>query len=81
LAITFDGHDQLPYITGQTDESPRQHFFYVSDDGDLTALRFDNWKLAAPSAERGHRRCPFRDVRNTSARPLSGHRIPDSARQ
>ncbi len=25
--------------------SPRQHFFYVSDDGDLTAVRFDNWKL------------------------------------
>ena len=34
-----------PYMTGQTDESPRKHFFYVSDDGDLTALRFDNWKL------------------------------------
>ena len=29
----------------QTDESPRQHFFYVSDDGDLTALRYDNWKF------------------------------------
>ena len=26
-------------------ESPRQHFFYVSDDGDLTALRYDNWKF------------------------------------
>ena len=25
--------------------SPRRHFFYVSDDGDLTAVRFDNWKL------------------------------------
>ncbi|WP_424741669.1 hypothetical protein [Mycobacterium sp.] len=23
----------------------RQHFFYVSDDGDLTALRFNNWKF------------------------------------
>ena len=26
-------------------QSPRQHFFYVSDDGDLTALRYDNWKF------------------------------------
>ncbi len=43
--VHLDGHDQLAYITGQTDESPRKHFFYVSDDGDLTALRFDNWKL------------------------------------
>ena len=41
----LDGHNQLPYITGEVDESPRQHFFYVSDDGDLTALRFDNWKV------------------------------------
>jgi arylsulfatase A-like enzyme len=30
---------------GEVDESPRQHFFYVSDDGDLTAVRFDNWKV------------------------------------
>ena len=43
--VHLDGYDQLPYLTGETDESPRRHFFYVSDDGDLTALRFDNWKL------------------------------------
>ena len=41
----LDGHDQLDYVTGATDESPRKHFFYVSDDGDLTALRYDNWKF------------------------------------
>jgi arylsulfatase len=43
--VHLDGHNQLDYITGATDESPRQHFFYVSDDGDLTGLRFDNWKI------------------------------------
>ena len=43
--VHLDGHDQLPYLTGEADESPRQHFFYVNDDGDLTALRFDNWKF------------------------------------
>jgi arylsulfatase A-like enzyme len=43
--VHLDGHNQLPYITGEVDESPRQHFFYCSDDGDLTALRFDNWKF------------------------------------
>jgi arylsulfatase A-like enzyme len=43
--VHLDGHNQLPYLTGQVDESPRRHFFYVSDDGDLTALRFDVWKL------------------------------------
>jgi arylsulfatase A-like enzyme len=43
--VHLDGYNQLPYLTGETDVSPRQHFFYVSDDGDLTAVRFDNWKL------------------------------------
>jgi arylsulfatase len=43
--VHLDGHDQLDYITGAADASPRQHFFYVSDDGDLTALRYDNWKI------------------------------------
>jgi arylsulfatase len=43
--VHLDGHNQLPYLTGEAGESPRRHFFYVSDDGDLTALRFDNWKL------------------------------------
>jgi arylsulfatase len=43
--VHLDGNDQLDYITGRTDTSARQHFFYVSDDGDLTALRFDNWKF------------------------------------
>jgi arylsulfatase A-like enzyme len=43
--VHLDGHNQLPYLTGEAPESPRRHFFYVSDDGDLTAVRFDNWKL------------------------------------
>lgn len=43
--VHLDGHNQLDYITGAVDESPRKFFFYVSDDGDLTALRFDNWKI------------------------------------
>ncbi|WP_020013174.1 arylsulfatase [Promicromonospora sukumoe] len=43
--VHLDGYDQLGYLTGATEESPREHFFYVSDDGDLTALRYDNWKI------------------------------------
>ena len=43
--VHLDGHNQLPYLTGESDKSPRNFFFYVSDDGDLTAVRFDNWKL------------------------------------
>jgi arylsulfatase len=43
--VHLDGHNQLEYLTGATPDSQRQHFFYVSDDGDLTAVRFNNWKL------------------------------------
>lgn len=43
--VHLDGHDQLDYLTGQTATSAREHFFYVSDDGGLTAVRFGNWKM------------------------------------
>ena len=43
--VHLDGNNQLPWLTGETDESARNFFFYVSDDGDLTAVRYDNWKL------------------------------------
>src|SRR6476660_4491910 len=43
--VHIDGYDLLPYLTGETTEAPRQGLIYFSDDGDLVALRFDNWKL------------------------------------
>jgi arylsulfatase A-like enzyme len=43
--VHLDGYNMLPYFTGQADKSPREEFFYFSDDGDLTGLRYDNWKL------------------------------------
>lgn len=43
--VHLDGYNFLPYLTGKTKTSPRESFFYFSDDGDLTALRFDNWKV------------------------------------
>jgi arylsulfatase len=43
--IHLDGYNILPLLTGETDESPRHEIFYFSDDGDLTALRYDDWKL------------------------------------
>jgi len=41
----LDGYNILPMLTGETEESPRKEVFYFSDDGDLTALRYDDWKL------------------------------------
>jgi arylsulfatase A-like enzyme len=43
--VHIDGYNMLPYLTGEADESPRRGFIYFSDDGDLLALRFDNWKI------------------------------------
>ncbi len=41
----IDGVNLLPYLTGEVKESPRKLFFYFSDDGDMLALRYDNWKI------------------------------------
>ena len=43
--VHLDGFNLVPYLTGQTPHSPRNSFFYFSDDGDLTGLRYDNYKL------------------------------------
>jgi arylsulfatase len=43
--VHLDGYNQLPHLTGQSAKSARQEFFYFNDDGDLVALRYDNWKL------------------------------------
>jgi len=41
----IDGFNLLPYLTGEVKESPRNFFFYISDDGDMLAMRYDNWKI------------------------------------
>ena len=43
--VHLDGYNILPMLTGETDKSPRKEIFYFSDDGDLTALRYADWKL------------------------------------
>jgi arylsulfatase len=43
--VHLDGYNFLPFLTGETDEGPRNEIFYFSDDGDLTALRYQDWKL------------------------------------
>ena len=43
--VHLDGYNFLPFLTGETQETPRREIFYFSDDGDLTALRYNDWKL------------------------------------
>ena len=42
--VHLDGYNFLPYLTGETETGPRDEIFYFSDDGDLTALRYKDWK-------------------------------------
>ncbi|GAB1308726.1 arylsulfatase [Urechidicola sp. KH5] len=43
--VHLDGYNFLPYLTGQTDESPREEIFYFDDDGGLNAFRYKRWKM------------------------------------
>jgi arylsulfatase A-like enzyme len=67
--VHLDGYNLLPYLTGQEEKSPRQGFMYFSDDGDLVAVRFQNWK------------CVFMEQRASGtleiwAEPFTALRIP-----
>ena len=41
----IDGYNLVPYLTGKEKESPRRLFVYISDDGDILGIRYDNWKV------------------------------------
>jgi arylsulfatase A-like enzyme len=43
--VHLDGDSLVPYLTGQVAKAPREAFFYVNDDQQLTGLRYDNWKI------------------------------------
>jgi arylsulfatase len=43
--VHLDGYNFLPYLSGEAEQGPRKEIFYFSDDGDLTALRYLDWKL------------------------------------
>jgi arylsulfatase len=43
--VHLDGYNLLPTLTGETENSPRAEFLYWTDDGDIAALRYNNWKV------------------------------------
>jgi arylsulfatase len=67
--VHLDGFNLLPLLTGKTDKSPRVEYFYFSDDGDLLAMRYDNWKLTFMVQE-----CP--GTCEVWANPFTTLRIP-----
>ena len=66
--VHLDGFNLLPFLSGKEKESPRKGFLYWSDDGDLMALRFNQYKVV------------FAEQRSTGLdvwrEPLSPLRVP-----
>ncbi len=50
--VQIDGFNMLPYLTGAVKEIPRESFFYVNDDAQLVALRYNDWKLVSFNLDR-----------------------------
>ncbi len=67
--VHIDGYNLLPYLTGEVDESPRRGMVYFSDDGDVLAIRADNWKLVFLE-----QRCP--GTLQVWAEPFTRLRVP-----
>jgi arylsulfatase len=67
--VLIDGYNLLPFLKGEVKENPRKGFLYWSDDGDLMALRYGNWK------------CTFMEQRAKGFKvweePLVSKRLPD----
>jgi arylsulfatase len=66
--VHIDGYNLLPFLKGEADENPRKGFIYWSDDGDLVALRFAQWKVTF-AEQRSHGIDVWRE-------PFSQMRIP-----
>jgi arylsulfatase A-like enzyme len=65
----IDGYDLLPYLTGKVKKSPRNLFVYFDDDGNVVALRYDNWKVVFME-----QRCP--GTLRVWAEPFVALRLP-----
>jgi arylsulfatase A-like enzyme len=42
----LDGYNFMPFFKGEVAQGPRHEFFYFSDNADLMALRYNDWKLS-----------------------------------
>jgi len=43
--VHLDGCNLMPFLKGEQKKSPRNEFLYWSDDGELLAVRVENWKV------------------------------------
>jgi arylsulfatase A-like enzyme len=45
IKVHLDGYNFLPNFLGEEEAGPRKEYFYFTDDGSLSALRYNNWKV------------------------------------
>ena len=43
--VHLDGHNLIPFFKGEVKDSPRREFLYWNDDGQLTAIRVNDYKM------------------------------------
>jgi arylsulfatase A-like enzyme len=43
--VHLDGFNLMPFFKGEVQENPRPGFLYWSDEGDLMAIRYGDWKI------------------------------------
>ncbi len=67
--VHLDGYNMLPYLTGKEKEGARKELFYFSDDGDLMALRYNDWKVTFMHQ-------PAQGTLDTWSKPMVTTRIP-----
>jgi arylsulfatase len=53
VKVHLDGYNFLPYFLGKEENGPRKEFFYFTDDGSVSALRYNDWKIVF-SEQRAH---------------------------
>ena len=42
--VHLDGYNLMPFFKGEEKKSPREEFIYWTDDGNVAAIRYNNWK-------------------------------------
>ena len=54
--VHLDGYNLMPFFKGDVKESPRKEFVYWNDDGQLVAIRYNDWKAVfLEQDQQGHR--------------------------
>lgn len=44
VKVHLDGYNLMPFFKGEAKETPRKEFIFWNDDGQLVAIRYEQWK-------------------------------------